>query len=210
MLSFTKKSDDEPTGEPRWHVNFRNPEGLPDTKVVRTTFFVNTAAIALTLALLLWAGYREYHIRSLDDQIAAAEQQIQANGKQNKEALRLSQLFSTEEKKLAEAEAFLKARILPSEFIGLIGQTLPKEVSVSSVEARLTDPKSELFIIRGLVAGSRDQASGSASSYVDTLRGNRDLAAIFDPITLERLNPDGATGLLSFEISMRVKPEGKK
>lgn len=210
MLSLTKKSDDLSGGEPHWHPDFRNADRLPDTKVVRTTFFVNTASIAVALALLLWAGYREYHIRSLEDQIADAQRQIDSNAKQNKEALRLSQIFSVEEKKLVEAENFLLTPIAPSEFINLLGQTLPREISIESVEARLADPKNAVYIVRGLVAGTRDQATGSASSYVDTLRGNARLGAVFSPITMERLNPDGGTGLLAFEISLKVKPEGKK
>src|ERR1700712_2561132 len=109
MFSLSKKSDDQSGVEPLWHSNFRNAERLPDTKVVRTTFFVNTAAIALTVALFLWTGYREFHIRNLDDQIAEAQGQIDSNLKQNKEALRLSQVFAAEEKKLLEAENFLKA-----------------------------------------------------------------------------------------------------
>jgi len=64
MLSLTKKSDAQ-VASPLWHTNFRNFERLPDTKVVRTTFFINTAAVALTLGLLLWLGYREYHLYNL-------------------------------------------------------------------------------------------------------------------------------------------------
>ena len=210
MLSFSKKSDDQSDVEPLWHSNFRDAERLPDTKVVRTTFFVNTAAIAITLGLFLWTGYREYHIRNLDDQIAEAQAQIDTNLKQNREALRLSQVFTGEEKKLLEAEIFLKAPMSASEFVSLLGQTLPKEISIEYVETRLTDPRNPIFLLRGFVAGTRDQASGSASSYVDLLRGQPRLKAVFDPITLEKLTPDGSTGYLALEISLKVKSEGKK
>lgn len=210
MLSLSKKSNDSSEAEPLWHPNFRNFERLPDTKVVRTTFFVNTAAIAITLMLAIAWGYREYHIRSLAQQVVDAQKQIDDNTKQNKEAIRLSQVFTGEEKKLADAEAFLHAPISISQFINYLGQTLPREILVEAVDVRLTDPRNQLFVLRGIVAGSRDQASGSASSYIDLLKANPKLGAVFDPITLERLAPDGATGMLSFEISMKVKPEGKK
>ena len=210
MLSLTKKNEAQSEVEPLWHSNFRDFESLPDTKVVRTTFFVNTAAIALTIALLLWMGYREYHIFTLADQIDDAQRQIDSNLKQNKEALRLSQAFATEEKKLLEAVGFLHAPMTPSDFINLLGESLPKEISIEYVETRLSDAKNQVFMVRGLVAGSRDQASGTASSYVDALRAHRRLGTIFEPITLEKLNPDGSTGMLAFEISMKVKPEGKK
>ena len=210
MLSLSKKSDDQADVEPLWHSNFRNFERLPDTKVVRTTFFVNTAAIAVSLVLLLWFGYREYHIRTLEQQIAEAQQQIDSNLKQNREALKMSQTFIAEEKKLAEVVGFLRTPISSSEFVNLVGKTLPTEISIEYIEARLSEPRNQAYILRGFVAGTRDQASGSASSYVDLLRNHPQLGKVFEPITLERLTPDGATGFLSFEISMKIKPEGKK
>jgi hypothetical protein len=211
MLSLTKKSD-VPVAAPLWHTNFRNFERLPDTKVVRTTFFVNTAAGAAALGLLLWVGYGEYKLNNLAGQIQEAEAEIAKNSKQNAEALRLTQVFTDEDKKVVEAEAFLKMPVPISEFVQVIGQTLPKEIIIEFSDIRLppADPKTHMYVIRGLVAGSRAQAAGSASSYVDVLRAHPQLGAVFDPITLEKLTPDGGTGFMSFEISLKVKTEGKK
>jgi hypothetical protein len=211
MLSLTKKSD-VPVAAPLWHTNFRNFERLPDTKVVRTTFFVNTAAGAAALALLLWVGYGEYKLNNLAGQIAESKAEIAKHDKQNTEALRLTKIFGDEDKKVAETEAFLKKPFAASEFIQVIGETLPKEIIIEFADLRLppADPKSHMYVLRGSVAGTRDQAAGTASSYVDTLRAHPRLGAIFDPITLEKLTPDGGTGFMSFEISLKVKPEGKK
>jgi hypothetical protein len=210
MLSLTKKSD-VPVAAPLWHTNFRNFERLPDTKVVRTTFFVNTAAGAAAIALLLWVGYGEYRLNNLGGQIAEAQSQINAAEKQNTEALRLSQVFVDEEKKLTEAEAFLKMPIAPSEFIEIIGQTLPKEISIEFADLKIpVDPKNQVFILRGVVAGARDAAAGTASSYVEALKTHPRLGVIFDPVALDKLTPDGGTGFMSFEISLRVKQEAKK
>jgi hypothetical protein len=184
---------------------------LPDTKVVRTTFFVNTAAGAAAIGLLLWLGYGEYKLKNLNSQIAEAQAQIDTNAKQNAEALRLSQVFNDEDKKITEAEAFMKTPISPSEFILLVGQTLPKEISIDFTDMRIpVDPKGQQFTLRGMVAGTRDKAAGSASSYVDLLKAHPKLGTIFDPITLDKLTPDGGTGLMAFEISLKVKTEGKK
>lgn len=210
MLSLTKKSD-APVAAPLWHTNFRNFERLPDTKVVRTTFFVNTAAGAAALALLLWVGYGEYRLNNLSGQINEANARIAANSKQNAEALRLTKVFEDEDKKLAEAEAFLKVPVTPFEFIEVIGQSLPKEISIEYADLRTpVDPKNQVFVLRGVVAGSRDQAAGTASSYVEALKSHPKLGTVFDPITLDKLTPDGASGFMSFEISLRVKTEAKK
>lgn len=205
MLSLPKKSDDQSETEPLWHPNFRNFERLPDTKVVRTTFFVNTASIAITLALAMWVFYREYHIRTLEQQIAAAEQQISSNTKQNAEALRLNKIFVAENQKVTEAENFLQAPISPSEFVKIIGQTLPKEIQIDYIETR-----NQAFVLRGLVAGTKDQASGSASTYVELLRANPRLSSVFETTSLDKLTPSSNSGTLSFEISLKVKVGGKK
>ncbi|MDI1320316.1 MAG: hypothetical protein PSW75_09020 [bacterium] len=185
---------------------------MPDTTVVRTTFCVNTAAIAVTLGLLLWFGYREYHIKNLADQIADAQKQIDDNARQNKEALRLSKLFADEQKKLAEAELFQQSRITPAEFIALLGETLPKEISIDSIEGKLDEkgPAMPSFQLRGIVAGTPDQASGAASRYVDMLRAQAKLGATFDPITLNNLNRDARSNFLTFDITLKMKAETKE
>jgi cell division protein FtsB len=210
MLSLTKKSD-QPVAAPLWHANFRNFERLPDTKVVRTTFFVNTAAGAAAIALLLWLGYGEYRLYNLSEQIATAQREIDANSAKNNVALAQSKTFADESKKLTEAEAFLKTPIAVSEYIMLLAQTLPKEISIDFADLRLpADQKNQVFTLRGVVAGTRDQAAGSASSYVESLKNHPRIGAVFDPISLDKLTPDGATGFMSFEISLKVKTEAKK
>ena len=210
MLSLTKKSDAQPVAAPLWHANFRNFERLPDTKVVRTTFFVNTAAIAATVCLLLWLGFREYHIYSLGEQIADAQRQIDSNTKQNNEAIRLTKIFADEEKKMLEAVAYRRSSISPAEFITSLGASLPKEISIESLDARMNDASGATYVLKGLVAGTPDQASGAASRYVDMLRSHPRLGAVFDPITLTNLNRDASSGFLSFEIVMKAKPDAKE
>src|SRR4051812_47420753 len=111
MLSLTKKSDAEPTAASPWHTNFRNFERLPDTKVVRTTFFINTAAIAIAVGMVFFFASREYTNRGLQEQITEAKRQIATNAKQNAEAIRLSNVFLDEQKRLDEVVAFTKVPI---------------------------------------------------------------------------------------------------
>jgi hypothetical protein len=211
-LSLPKKSDAQPAVVPLWHPNFRNFERLPDTKVVRTTFFINTAAIAVTISLLLWFGYREYHIKNLADQIADAQKQIDSNAKQNKEALRLSKIFADEQGKLTDAELFQRSPISPAAFVALLGETLPKEISIDSIEGHLVSQGANPAYIqlKGLVAGTPDQASGAASKYVDMLRGQPKFGAIFETITLNTLNRDSRSNFLAFDITLKMKAPAKE
>lgn len=211
MLSLKKKSDAQPASTPLWHPNFRNFERLPDTKVVRTTFFINTAAIAITAALLMWLGKNEYTLHSLNAQIAEAQQELDQNSRQNKEAIRLSGLFAEEQKKLGELEAFLATPITPLDFVSSLGRTLPKEIAIDSIDARISDPSGPSFTVRGRVAGTPDQATGTASSYVDTLKTDAQLSGLFDPITLTSINRDPQSGFMVFEIVFKGKAaKGKK
>jgi hypothetical protein len=206
MLSLTKKSDAQPVAVPLWHPNFRNFDRLPDTKVVRTAFFINTAAVALALGMLMWVGYREYTNYNIQEQTAEAQRQIDANKKQDAEALKLSKAFLDEEKKVNEVIAFIRVPITAAEFIGLLAESLPKEISIDFADVRApTDGKASIFQIRGRVAGSPDQASGIASSYVDMLRAHPQIGKVFDPITLNRLDRDAAGEFMAFDISLTVK-----
>jgi hypothetical protein len=209
MQFLTKKSEAEPVAAPLWHTNFRNFDRLPDTKVVRTTFFINTAAIAVTLGLILWLGQREYTNYNLGVQKADAQRQIDGNQKQNSEALRLSKIFFEEEKKLKEVAAFTKTPMTPTEFVGLIGQSLPKDILIENVDMRITDPKNSVFQLKGKVAGNREQASGIASSYESALKAHPQLGKVFDPIKLNRLDPDPTGGFMTFDISLTVKADKK-
>jgi len=77
MLSLLKKKPDAAANlTPAWHPNFRNFERLPDTKVVRTTFFVNATAIVVALVALIFTANREIGLHSLNSQIGEIEAQI--------------------------------------------------------------------------------------------------------------------------------------
>jgi hypothetical protein len=210
QLPLTKKSDATQVAAPLWHPNFRNYERLPDTKVVRTTFFINAASIVVALLLLLFVGLREFHIRELGQQIAEAQGEIDQNQKQNDEAIRLSGVFAEEERKLADAEAFARMPLAPSEYVLQLGRTLPKEIQVESADMRLAEPNSALCILRGFVAGTKDQASGTVSRYLDTLRATPKFAAVFETVSLTSLTADARSNLLSFEIVLKFKVSGKQ
>jgi hypothetical protein len=212
MLSLKKKSDAQPVAVPRWHTNFRNFERLPDTKVVRTAFFINTAAVAAAIVMLLWVGYREYQNMSIRDQISRAEGEIAANAKQNAEATRLSKALAEQIKRFDEAAAFVQIPISPVEYAGIIGETLPREILIDYLETKTipagaTAPT--VYQLRGRVAGSPDQASGVASQYVDILRAQPRLKEVFDPIDLRRIDRDVSGGFLAFEITLSVRKGGK-
>lgn len=209
-MSLIKKSDANPASAPLWHPNFRNFERLPDTKVVRTTFFVNVTAITIAVGLLALAGVSEYRIMELSTQIDDTQAVITKNTKENAEAIRLSKVFDAEAKKITEASLFGRKDLAPSAFILLLGQTLPPEVQIESVDMRFSGASGDQFIVRGIVAGSKDEASGSADKYVRSLRNSPLFGAKFESINMPSINPDPAGGFLRFELVLKVKQAGKE
>src|SRR5688572_30471847 len=163
MLSLLKKKSEASAAPavPPWHPNFRNFERLPDTKVVRTAFFINGAAIVVAAVLLLWLAYREYGLRDLRGQIAAAQQQIEHDRPGSDQAIAQFKKFQADEARVKEINEFLTSRPLVSELLVQLGQTLPSNIAVDGFELRPTG-------LRLVVAvrGAPDQASGHASAYL--------------------------------------------
>ena len=204
-----KKREAAPAAAPAWHPNFRNFDKLPDTKVVRTNFFINVAAIALAVVLLGVVGWREYQVSVSQGQTQIAQEGIDQRKKQSDEGVRLTRQFGEQDKKFAEAAAFTATPIRPTELLAELGASLPAEIQLDSIDFRPGEPDAPC-ILRGTAAGTKDQASGAASAYVDTLRARPRFAQVFKVVELKAITPDTRTGLLSFEIVMKTKPAGGK
>lgn len=206
MLPFLRKKTEAAAAlPPAWHPNFRNFERLPDTKVVRTAFFINGAAILLTVVLLLWFAYQEYQLLDLRRQIAAVQDQIDRDTKPSSEMVELHKRFEKSAARVAEVDAFVKSKPLLSELMLRLAEILPANVALDAFDFR-----EYTATIRGTVRGAPDQASGYASSYVQLLKADPILGQTFEEITLLNLSRNPQTGRLLFEISMKLKgaPKG--
>jgi len=206
MLSLLQKSD-QSAGPliPAWHPNFRDHERLPDTKVVRTQFFVNFVAIAVAASCLLYFSYQEYRINSIGHQVADWQARIDANRKASEQAVALTQKFTDEEKKIGELDAFMKQRLVLSQLLQHLGNTLPPNLALDVVDIR--DMGVDL---RGVAAGTPDEASGHTSAYGEQLKQDKYLNGIFEDVALNRLERDQANGRLTFDLFLRFKGAGAK
>jgi len=203
MLPLLKKKTEAGSGSPQmpaWHPSFRNYERLPDIKVVRTVFFVNAVVVTVTLAIFTVFIFKEYHLYSLRRQVADVRAQSDRDRRGSDQAIALFKKFQGEEKKILEIDAFLKARPLLSDLVLQFGQTLPKNIALTSL-----DEHENGLVIRGSVRGAPELASGEASNYVEQLRGDAAVKGIFDEITLTSINRNAQTGRLSIELFLKFK-----
>jgi hypothetical protein len=181
---------------------------LPDTKAVRTSFFINGGAITVALVMLVYFAAQELNLYSINSQAAEWEAQIQRDRAASDRAKTQFAQFKAEEAKLVEVAAFLAQRPVVSDLILTIAQTLPTNIALDGF-----DLKDTTLILRATVRGAPDLASGYASTYVDQLRADQDLAPKIEDVALTNLNRVPTTGRLAIEIVVKlkaVKAAGKK
>lgn len=204
MPPFLKKKPEANVASemPAWHPNLRNFARLPDTKVVRTAFFINGASVFIALGLLLWFSYQEYELHNLDRQIADWDRQINRDKKDSDQFIALYSKFVSEQSKVNEVDAFLRSRPAVSRLLMRLGETLPKDVALDAYEQQLSG-----VTIRGTVRGSPDEASGFASAYLDQLRSDKVLAETFDEFSFSGpgVSRNPANGRLSLQLFLHFK-----
>jgi hypothetical protein len=194
-LALTKKSDTAVVVVPPWHPNLRIVENLPDTKVVRTAFFVNGAAMSVAIALALYLGIQEWKLHEVNKQIADWQRQIDQTTKQSADAVALYQDFKQEEAKAAEAADFVASKPILSAMILRLGLITPKKIAFD-----LLDFRDNGLAIRATVKGAPDRASGDASAYEKLLRTDKVLGPMFADVNLVTMRRNATTGRLVIEI----------
>lgn len=207
MLPFLKKKGEAAAAPalPAWHPNFRNFERLPDTKVVRTAFFVNGGGILTVVILLAWFGYQEFQIRDVNSQIQDWETRIARDRHPSDDAIALFKKYQAEAARFNEISAFLKSNPEVSPLLLRIAQTLPRNIALDLFDLGTTGLR-----LSGTVRGAPDLASGYASAYLDQLRADPVLQESFDEIELVNLNRNSTTGRLSVELFLHLKGAPKR
>lgn len=203
MLSLLKRKSKAEAAPvvPAWHPNFRDFEKLPDTKVVRTAFFVNVAAITIAAAAAIYFGLEEWRLRGLKTQVAQMQAQIDRDKRVSDQTVAAYKKFQAEEAKINEVDAFVRSKPTVSAVLMRLAETLPPNIALDSVDFREAGVN-----IRLSASGAPDAASGYATTYLEQLRADKQLA-IFDAFeftSTPTLNP--STGRMAVEFFLRLKP----
>jgi hypothetical protein len=204
-LALKKKGDAAVIVVPAWHPNIRIVENLPDTKVVRTAFFVNGAAMLVAIALALYLGIQEWKLHEVNKQVADWQRQIDRDKKQSEDAVKLYQDFKLEEAKTAEVVDFMGSKPVLSDIILRLGAITPKKIALDMLDFKDTG-----MTIRATVKGAPDRASGDASAYEKQLRADKVLGPIFGDVNLLTMRKNNATNRLVIEIFCEYRKGTKK
>ncbi|MCF3649979.1 hypothetical protein [Synoicihabitans lomoniglobus] len=198
MLSKLKNKTESATSKlPAWHLDFRNTDRLPDVKPIRTAFFINVIAILIAAATLFNFGSQEMQIYSMNAEISRLEDQIAKDQYPSAAAVKLFKEFQADEKKINEVAEFVKAPLKLSTFMLHLGEILPENIMINSVDWR-----GSVITLRGVVSGTPDEASGYASGLVATLDEDELFGPLFSDAALTSLIRNPTTGKLAMEIRL--------
>jgi len=206
MFPLLKKTSNKAAASsmPAWHPNFRKAELLPDTKAVRTAFFINGVAILVVIGLALYLLRSEIGLKNLNDQATDWQHQINIEKAGSDHAVIQFKKFQDEEKKLLELKEFQSAKVVGSELLMQLGESLPPRVALTTIDYHGAN-----IILRGTISGSPDEASGDASGYLDILNKYPYFSGKFESISLTGISRNVTTDGISFEILLKLKSESK-
>jgi hypothetical protein len=207
MLPFLKKNPDKARAEtPAWHTNFRNYDLLPDTKLVRTSFFVNGLLGIIALGSLFAFAYQEYSLSVMRSQCAELDRQITKSSAASKKAVALYKQFQAEELKVNELNVFLKGqKLVFSDVIIRLSKGKPAGIVFAGVEYKETG-----LSIKGYAQGTTALATGAASAYERQLKGDPDMKSLFKSISMTNVSRDVQADRLMFDIVLSFNPPKSK
>jgi hypothetical protein len=201
LPSLNKKTEPATSVTPAWHPNFRNYERLPDTKVVRTAFFINGLAVFIAAVIILLFLYQEYNRSTVAREIADWEQQIAREREASAAAVADFKKFQAEEKKIQEVANFLERKVLPSAMLLRLAETLPPGFILEYFDLR------EMGVtLRAGVRGTPEEASGLASAYVAQLQADPEIGPKFASVTLTSLSRNPQASQLNLEVQLKLAP----
>ena len=194
---MARKSTDFDLG-PHWHLDYRDLATLPEDRVVRVRFLVNTCASALTLILLTIVGWQLLARYSLAAQLHFWDEKVAAHQRDYNELQLVLRDYMTESDRIKDAYDVIYSPFVPSEFVLTIGRTLPDRMTVDMIGYA-----DGMVTIRGNLAEPPEPASRVLGRYIEALRNDPQIGALFGDISARSLDRAKDGDLFNFEIVLK-------
>ena len=184
--------------EPTWRLDFRDVASLPEDRVVRVRFLVNTCASALTLILLTIVGWQLLARHSVTAQLRFWDEKIALHHREYDELQLVLRDYMTESDKIKDAYDLIYSRFVPSEFALAIGRTLPDRMTVDMIGYA-----DGMITIRGSLAEPPEPASRVLGRYIEAMRNDAQIGTLFSDISARSLDRARDGDLFNFEIVLK-------
>lgn len=119
---------------PHWRPDFRIPDTLPDIKVIRTDFIVNSLSVLLALLVAVYVIQREYGIYAVNSTISDMRQQVESSDSANRASLAMSAKFIKAAAEIQELEKFYKVPILAHHLITELARLKPDGLIFNAIK----------------------------------------------------------------------------
>ena len=112
-----------------WRPDLRNVEILPDTKVIRTGFLLNSLGILVALGCLGYYGYKEMDLQSLASEVNGLRLQVEDATPDDRQVLNINKDFVQRAGIVSEVVSFDTETVKFHDFLAEIGNAV-QEASV--------------------------------------------------------------------------------
>ena len=185
---------------PHWHLDFRDPARLPEDRLVRVRFLINTCAAASALILLTLLCLQWLRRAGINEPLKFWEGQIAVHQHEYEDLQLQLRDYMSEAAKIKDAYDIVYSPFVPSQFVLGIGRTLPDRMSVDMIE--YTD---RAITVRGTLAEPPERASRVLGRYVETLRSDPAIGPLFGDISAPSLDRTKQENLFNFVMVLRLR-----
>lgn len=205
-----------------WHPDFRDVSNLPDIKLVRTDFLLNSICVAIFLSAAIFFVVNFLNAKNFKDNNDLLKEVIEKERMANQKAFKQNKVFIKESKLVQTFNAFMHPSINPLTFILEISNLKNEKMifsSVSYIEKSNPDagsqknknkkisPKSYVFSIKGSIYGTYDESLGILNRYMASISSNSTIKSFVKSIEMASLKRDALIDLFTYQIDLTVDPE---
>ncbi len=183
-----------------WHIDTRLSGNLPSNDLVRSRFVANTVAGTMAVSALMILCWQLYIGKSLRTEISYWNQRISENQAQATELKVLTKALADQTARLDQAYTLVGNPYLLSELVMVFGRTRIDRMTIESINGFAGG-----VVLRGILRSPSDQATQQLRAYVETLRHDKELAAIFGAVAITSVERAEGDNALTFEVACKFK-----
>ncbi len=195
-----KEPKDSDVYQGPWHFDCRLSGNLPSNDLVRSRFVANTIAGTMAVAALMITAWQLYQNNSLQTEISFWNQRISENQRQADELKVLTRTLGEQTTRLDQVHTLVASPYALSDLVMAFGRTRLEKMTLESINGFAGG-----VVLRGALHSPSDQATQQLRAYVDSLRRDRELAALFSTIALTSLERADDDLSMRFEIALKLR-----